>query len=74
MLKAYKQQVRDHHPLCQDIFQDTPGPVLEAQTLQTSRGAQITVQTLDMSIPACDAIGDFLMLKNMVNDMKVAFN
>ncbi|WP_439110946.1 hypothetical protein [Lentibacter sp.] len=47
---------------------------IEAQTLQTSRGAQITVQTLDMSIPACDAIGDFLMLKNMVNDMKVAFN
>ncbi|MCV2892546.1 hypothetical protein [Lentibacter sp. XHP0401] len=47
---------------------------IEAQTLQTSRGAQITVQTLDMSMPACDAVGDFLMLKKMVNDMKVAFN
>lgn len=47
---------------------------IEAQTLQTTRGGQITVQTLDMSIPACDAVGDFLMLKNLVNDMKVAFN
>lgn len=47
---------------------------IEAQTLQTSRGEKIAVQTLDMSMPACEAVGDFLMLKNLVNDMKVAFN
>jgi hypothetical protein len=50
------------------------GKDIEAQTLQTSRGQQITVQTLDMSMPGCEAAGDFLMLKNLVNDMKVAFN
>jgi hypothetical protein len=27
-----------------------------------------------MSMPTCDAVGDFLMLKKLVNDMKVAFN
>ena len=47
---------------------------IEAQTLQTSRGEKIAVQTLDMSMPACDAVGDFLMLKKLVNDMKVVFN
>ena len=47
---------------------------IEAQTLQTSRGEKIAVQTLDMSMPTCDAVGDFLMLKKLVNDMKVAFN
>ena len=47
---------------------------IEAQTLQTSRGEKIAVHTLDMSMPTCDAVGDFLMLKKLVNDMKVAFN
>ncbi len=47
---------------------------IEAQTLQTSRGEKLKVQSLDVSMPACDAVGDFLLLKNIVNDMKLAFN
>ncbi|WP_438990174.1 hypothetical protein [Lentibacter sp.] len=57
-----------------EITSDNCNKDIEAQTLQTSRGEKIAVQTLDMSMPACDAVGDFLMLKKLVNDMKVSFN
>lgn len=47
---------------------------IEAQTLQTSAGERLTVQNLDMSMPDCDTVGDFLVLNNLVNDLKVASN
>lgn len=45
---------------------------VEAQSLQVSAGGQPKVQTLDLTMPDCDAVGDFLVLKNLVNDLKVA--
>lgn len=48
------------------------GRDIEAQSLQVEQGAAPKVQNLDMSMPDCDAIGDFLVLKNLVNDLKVA--
>jgi len=50
------------------------GRDIEAQSLQVDKGAVPKVQNLDMSLPDCDAIGDFLVLKNLVNDLKVARN
>ncbi len=47
---------------------------IEAQTLQTTAGARLKVLDLDMSMPDCNAVGDFLVLKNLVNSLKVASN
>jgi len=48
------------------------GLEIEAQALQVNQGGQPKVQTLDLTMPDCDAVGDFLVLKNLVNDLKVA--
>ena len=45
---------------------------IEAQTLQTGRGLDITTKNLTLSVPDCDAAGNFLVLKNLFEDLKVA--
>ena len=48
------------------------GKNIEAQTLQTVRDSAPQVHALDVVMPDCDAVGDFLVLNNLVNDLKVA--
>lgn len=57
-----------------EITEANCGKDLEAQTMQLSQGGEIKVRDLDMTMPDCDAVGDFIMLKKMLNDLKVAFN
>ncbi|WP_425100770.1 translocase [Tropicibacter sp. S64] len=45
---------------------------VEAQTLDIREGSPLRVGDLTLEIPACDSVGDFLVLKNIVEDMKVA--
>lgn len=45
---------------------------VEAQTIQISAGGKPLVQDLVLAMPGCDATGDFLVLKNLVNDLKIA--
>lgn len=47
---------------------------LRATTLQVTRGAAVAKQQFEVPMPECDAIGDFLVLKNPVNDLKIASN
>ena len=47
---------------------------IEAQTLQTNQAERVKVQNLDMSMPDCSVVGDFLVLNNLVNNLKVASN
>ncbi len=47
---------------------------LNAEAFQIGASGGLTVQSLDLTMPDCDAIGDFLVLKNLVNDLKVARN
>lgn len=47
---------------------------VEAQSIQISRAGRPIVQDLVLAIPDCNAIGDFLVLKNMLNDLKIARN
>lgn len=47
---------------------------IEAQTMQVSGGGDMVVRDLDLTMPDCDAVGDFIMLKKVLNDLKVAFN
>ena len=48
------------------------GLEIEAQTLQTFSGKDITSRDLSLSVPDCDAAGNFLVLNNLFEDLKVA--
>jgi hypothetical protein len=50
------------------------GHEIAAQTLQVTGGAKLTVQDLTLAVPPCDAKGEFLVLKNLLQDMKIASN
>ena len=54
-----------------EITEENCGQDIEAQTLQTSDDGRIKVQNLDMSLPDCNAVGDFLVLNNLVKNLKV---
>lgn len=45
---------------------------VEAQTLQIRDGDALRTHDLSMKMPGCDAVGDFLVLKNLVEDLTIA--
>jgi hypothetical protein len=47
---------------------------IEAQSLQTRAGGALKVQDVTLMMPECDAVGDFLVLKNLLNDFTIASN
>ncbi|SMH45304.1 hypothetical protein [Maritimibacter sp. HL-12] len=68
---------------------DDPGPEIsiEAQVMENTCGTQIAgtilrsnaigtpnVDTLSMSVPGCDAVGEYLVLKNLPQELKLARN
>jgi hypothetical protein len=48
------------------------GRDIAAETIQVGPDMQSSVADLTMRMPACDAIGDFLVLKNMFEDLTIA--
>ncbi|MGK7650899.1 hypothetical protein ACSQ76_00180 [Roseovarius sp. B08] len=50
------------------------GRDIEAQTLIKPGAGEISARDLTMAIPECDAVGDFLVLKNLYEDLKIARN
>jgi hypothetical protein len=50
------------------------GLEIEAQSLELTLGGKIKTRDLTLAVPACDAVGDFLVLNNLVPDLKVASN
>ncbi|GLS86278.1 hypothetical protein GCM10010873_12520 [Cypionkella aquatica] len=51
----------------------TCGRELLGQTLQTANGA-VKITDMSLAMPECDAVGDYLVLKNLVPDMTIAAN
>jgi hypothetical protein len=49
------------------------GRDLEAQTIATAPGG-LKVQDLVLAMPDCTSVGEFLVLKNLFNDLKIARN
>ncbi|MCK0150192.1 translocase [Marivita sp. S6314] len=45
---------------------------VEAQTLEIRDGKELTAKELTIDVPGCDTVGDFLMLKNIVEDLTIA--
>lgn len=54
------------------VGQNNCGVEIEAKTLQTFSGKDITSRNLTLSVPDCDATGNFLVLNNLFEDLKVA--
>ena len=50
------------------------GRDLEIQTIATDDIRGLKVQDIVLAMPDCDGIGDFLVLNNLFNDLKVAQN
>ncbi len=55
-----------------EVGNNNCGLEIEAQTLQTFSGKDITSRNLTLSVPDCDAAGNFLVLNNLFEDLKVA--
>ncbi|KIN65693.1 Translocase [Sulfitobacter noctilucae] len=54
------------------VTQANCGLEIEAQSLEIGSKGQIKTQNLTLSVPECEAEGDFLVLNNLLQDLKVA--
>lgn len=50
------------------------GLEIEAQSLEMTREGALKTRNLTLAVPDCDAVGSFLVLNNLVSDLKVASN
>lgn len=50
------------------------GRDVEAQSLQTTADGSLKTQDLVLAMPDCNTIGDFLVLNNLLSDLKIAGN
>ncbi len=53
------------------VTEATCGREMLGQTLQTAAGT-VKVSDMSLAMPDCDAVGDYLVLKNLVPDMTIA--
>lgn len=57
-----------------EVTADTCGRDIEAHSMMIRQGETPLVRDIVLAMPQCDAVGDFLVLKNIVNDLKIARN
>ena len=57
-----------------EVTEANCGLEIEAQSLEVSVDGQVKTQDLTLSVPDCDATGSFLVLNNLLQDLKVAGN
>ncbi|MGY3438577.1 MULTISPECIES: translocase [unclassified Marinovum] len=57
-----------------EVTADNCGTEIEAQTLQLKPGTPLRTQDVTLYMPDCEASGDFLVLNNLLEDLKVAAN
>lgn len=50
------------------------GLEIEAQSIEMTENGSLKTQDLTLAVPGCDAVGSFLVLNNLVTDLKVASN
>lgn len=50
------------------------GAEVEAQTLERHGDAPLRVRDLTLDVPGCDSVGDFLVLKNLIEDLTIVGN
>lgn len=57
-----------------EILSSNCNTVIEAQTLEIRAGRDLHSKELTIDVPSCETVGDFLMLKNIVEDLTIAAN
>lgn len=57
-----------------EVTQANCGKDIEAQTLQKSGTGRMQARELLLAMPECEAVGDFLVLKNLFDDLNIARN
>ncbi|MDO7629750.1 MAG: hypothetical protein MUQ84_02360, partial [Loktanella sp.] len=55
-----------------EVTQENCGREIAAQSIQLNAGLEPSAIDLTMTLPDCDAIGEFLVLKNMFEDLTLA--
>ncbi|EPX82351.1 hypothetical protein [Salipiger mucosus] len=55
-----------------EVTETTCDRTVEAQTLEHHGDAGLKVRDMSLDMPACDSAGDFLLLKNMIEDLTIA--
>lgn len=55
-----------------EVMASNCGKQIEAQTFQLGGDQPLKVHDLTLDMPGCDAVGDFLVLKNIVQDLTIA--
>lgn len=57
-----------------EVTANTCNREIRAQAMQSGVDHAVSIVDLTLSMPACDAIGDFLVLNNLLRDLKIAQN
>ena len=57
-----------------EVSEANCGLEIEAQALELRGSGQVKTQNLTLAVPDCDAVGSFLVLNNLLQDLKVAQN
>jgi len=57
-----------------EVMDSNCGQDVEAQTLQKKGISRMQVREVTLSMPDCDAMGDYLVLKNLFDDLNIASN
>lgn len=56
------------------VMENTCGERIEGSVLRTNAGRAPTAEPLAMAVPGCDAVGEYLVLNNLPQDLKLARN
>lgn len=57
-----------------EVTADTCGRSQAAEALERTAAGEFISRDLDLAMPNCSAIGDFLVLNNFIDDLKIAAN
>lgn len=50
------------------------GQDISAQAIELRRDGTLRTRELSLAVPDCDGVGDFLVLNNLLDDLKIAAN
>ena len=57
-----------------EVTAENCGQDIEAQSLEVQADGSLHTQYLTLAVPDCSSVGDFLVLNNLVDDLKIALN
>jgi hypothetical protein len=56
------------------VTETTCGQPVRAESLQASAGGRVSVQPVTLILPSCETVGEFLVLQNLFDSLRLAAN